>query len=80
MTSITDNGVGDYTVNFTDAMPDANYCPTGIAAASAQLALVWDGSHTKTTTTYRFVTLYPNTLGGGGAALDASNVQVAVFR
>jgi hypothetical protein len=25
VTSITDNGVGDYTVNFTTAMPDANY-------------------------------------------------------
>jgi hypothetical protein len=26
VTSITDNGTGDYTVNFTVAMPDANYC------------------------------------------------------
>lgn len=26
VTSITDNGVGDYTVNFTTAMTDANYC------------------------------------------------------
>jgi hypothetical protein len=25
VSSITDNGVGDYTVNFTTAMPDANY-------------------------------------------------------
>ena len=25
VTSITDNNVGDYTVNFTTAMPDANY-------------------------------------------------------
>lgn len=25
VTSITDNGVGNYTVNFTTAMPDANY-------------------------------------------------------
>lgn len=25
VTSITDNGAGDYTVNFTTAMPDANY-------------------------------------------------------
>jgi hypothetical protein len=25
VTSITDNGVGDYTVNFTTALPDANY-------------------------------------------------------
>lgn len=26
VSSITDNGVGDYTVNFTTAMPDTNYC------------------------------------------------------
>jgi hypothetical protein len=26
VSSITDNGTGDYTVNFTTAMPDANYC------------------------------------------------------
>ena len=26
VTSITDNGVGDYTVNFTNALSDANYC------------------------------------------------------
>jgi len=26
VTSITDNNTGDYTVNFTTAMPDANYC------------------------------------------------------
>lgn len=25
VSSITDNGVGDYTVNFTNAMPDTNY-------------------------------------------------------
>lgn len=29
VTSITDNGVGDYTVNFTTAMPDANYAVSG---------------------------------------------------
>ena len=33
VTSITDNGVGDYTVNFTTAMPDANY--SFIATVSA---------------------------------------------
>lgn len=26
VSSITDNATGDYTVNFTTAMPDANYC------------------------------------------------------
>lgn len=29
VSSITDNGVGDYTVNFTNAMPDANYSVNG---------------------------------------------------
>jgi hypothetical protein len=28
VSSITDNGTGDYTVNFTTAMPDANYAVT----------------------------------------------------
>jgi hypothetical protein len=26
VSSLTDNGVGDYTVNLTTAMPDTNYC------------------------------------------------------
>jgi hypothetical protein len=26
VSSVTDNATGDYTVNFTSAMPDANYC------------------------------------------------------
>ena len=30
VSSITDNGTGDYTVNFTTAMPDANYSVTAI--------------------------------------------------
>jgi hypothetical protein len=29
VSSITDNGVGDYTVNFTTAMPDADYSVSG---------------------------------------------------
>ena len=29
VSSITDNGVGDYTINFTTAMPDANYSFSG---------------------------------------------------
>lgn len=29
VSSITDNGAGDYTVNFATAMPDANYCVVG---------------------------------------------------
>jgi len=34
VTSITDNGQGDYTVNFTVSMPDANYAVAGFAWSS----------------------------------------------
>jgi hypothetical protein len=32
VSSITDNGTGDYTVNFTTAMPDADYTLSGVGA------------------------------------------------
>ena len=32
VSSITDNGTGDYTVNFSNAMPDANYATAAFAA------------------------------------------------
>lgn len=34
VSSITDNGTGDYTVNFTTAMPDANYAMVNGAGAA----------------------------------------------
>jgi hypothetical protein len=37
VSSITDNGTGDYTVNFTTAMPNANYSITGCAGSFASL-------------------------------------------
>jgi hypothetical protein len=38
VSSITDNGTGDYTVNFTTAMPDANYSVAGAGAQASELA------------------------------------------
>ena len=35
VTSITDNGTGDYTVNFTTAMPDANYSAVAMSGSPA---------------------------------------------
>ena len=40
VSSITDNGAGDYTVNFTTAMVDANYCVSmsgGTAGANGRI-------------------------------------------
>ena len=35
VSSITDNGTGDYTVNFTTAMPDVNYAVSGLTGTDA---------------------------------------------
>lgn len=35
VSSVTDNGTGDYTVNFTTAMPDANYTVIGTCSRNA---------------------------------------------
>ena len=38
--SLTDNGTGDYTVNFTIAMPDANYSSPVSALGGIRLAAI----------------------------------------
>jgi hypothetical protein len=42
VSSITDNGTGDYTVNFTTALPDTNY--SAVASTGAISTAVWNGS------------------------------------
>jgi len=66
VSSITDNGTGDYTVNFTTAMPNANYAVSGgyspsyASRYSGGLSLFTvTGSITEnapTTSSFRFVT------------------------
>jgi hypothetical protein len=52
VSSITDNGTGDYTVNFTTAMPDANY----VWAASGNEDT--DSAVPNSTPTYKTITTY----------------------
>lgn len=76
VSSITDNGTGDYTVNFTNAMPDANYSlgnQIGAAATAANLRTF--SSATNTASSVRIVT---QTIGG--SALDYDLVNMQVFR
>ena len=49
VSSITDNGTGDYTVNFTNSMSDGNYSP---AAFTEQI--VFHNGHTRTASAYQF--------------------------
>ena len=62
VSSITDIGVGDYTVNFTNAMPDANYAFAGSAAANyannLTLYIGQDSNDTRSTTQLNFKTIY----------------------
>jgi len=81
VSSITDNGTGDYTVNFTNALPDANYAV--IAAApmgtnGSNMTLLAPSTATRTSSTCR-VTQIP-TGGGTGGNTDTSDVSVSIFR
>jgi hypothetical protein len=38
---VTDNGTGDYTVNFTTAMPDADYSPNITMAPNYSISNAW---------------------------------------
>ncbi|MFN7322991.1 MAG: hypothetical protein ACK5SP_01835 [bacterium] len=44
VSSITDNGTGDYTVNLTSALADTNYCATVSGMYSTNTS--WNGNYT----------------------------------
>lgn len=75
VTNITKNGTGDYTLNFTTALANANYAflvtPTSSTAAT-------NGNAVRTVTTistsaFRFV------ISNGSAIADVDYVNVAIF-
>ena len=78
VSSITDNGTGNYTINFTTAMPDANYAVAASANAAtyaAQSSAVPDYSSFSTSS---LIIKSGNTISG--AVADMSHVTCAVFR
>lgn len=80
VTSITDNGVGDYTVNFTTAMSDTNY--------AVKISGSKDSLYTWLTHPYIYATgnirvrTWANTAGENQAPVlnDTTTVNVAIFR
>lgn len=57
VTSITDNGTGDFTLNFTTAFSDANYTAVGMAKENTNsIVMVLDPSVAPTTTALRVST------------------------
>ena len=77
VSSITDNGVGDYTVNFTTAMPDANYMMAGsISGGTGNGYVDVNSSALYLVGSLRVVSRVANT----GAAQDSTVVCVSIFR
>jgi hypothetical protein len=80
VSSITDNGTGDYTVNFTTAMPDANYA-TLVSGDQQGSGVVnnaigtFETSPAGTTSSVRVISQRSN-----GAETDLLNISVAIFR
>jgi hypothetical protein len=73
VSSVTDNGTGNYTVNFTTPMSDANYCVqvTGTDVTEAGVESAAD----MTTTTVKI-----RTHNSSGSTVDREVVSVTVFR
>lgn len=77
VSSITDNGTGDYTVNFTTAMPDVNYSATGnVGSTNVRSVLCFTNTATYLTTSVRVIATDPQTSLG----VDEAIVTLAAFR
>lgn len=82
VSSITDNGTGDYTVNFTNPMPTANYAAafsvndnTNNAVNVATLYDTSSGGADPTVNAIRFCTVN----SGATGILDVSRISAAIF-
>jgi hypothetical protein len=77
VSSITDNGTGNYTINFTTAMPDTNFAYT---------CSVGNGDHTSSSRTLSFISSTASSLRvlaettSTGANTDEEQINVAIFR
>lgn len=84
VSSVTYNGTGDYTINFTNAMTDANYSTIGStggyngassASSNATFRINSGSGATYSTTAVKVTTGYAD-----GNVVDYATVCVAIFR
>ena len=82
VSSIADNGSGHYTVNFTTALPDTNYCMVSGAShdnntdGATFSVRSFDG--TISTSSIEILTAYANASANG--LLDMRTIGIAIFR
>jgi hypothetical protein len=79
VSSVTRNGTGDYTANFTTAMPNANYCCAGSNingnSTNNYSLIIGNAAGGATTTTCRFGAI----VSSNGSAQDPALVNFMVF-
>jgi hypothetical protein len=77
VSSITDNGTGDYTVNFTTAMPDANYASTVNFGNTANSVLSKIIDATAPTASALRMAAYSS---AAYASIDVAQMHIGIFR
>ena len=89
VSSINQNGTGDFTVNFATAIPDGNYAVCGSAIGDnstiADLALYTGhiqprSTSDTTTSSLRFIVSRNISGGESDTAFDSTMISVAIFR
>jgi hypothetical protein len=81
VSSITDNGTGDYTVNFTTAMPDADYAVSAFSSGgntSDSGGLVISPTDVSTARTASLIRITNRATSGSKS--DQDRISLAVFR
>lgn len=79
VTSVTRNATGDYTVNFTSAMPDANFA--AVISGSDDINNNWNASRCWVENRYQTASsVRINGVSAGGAAVDLACCNVAILR
>ena len=80
VSSITDDGLGQYVINFTTAMPDSNYCTVAMGSResgqSAPRIISYLGGDTKTASAIKL----RNQAASDNTKQDNSLNNVAIFR
>jgi hypothetical protein len=82
VSSITDNGTGDYTINFSTAMADANYAPTFMLGRDGANIDVYSAIHPTvlpTSSALRIRTAFLSQVGAS-TYTDLIRINIAVFR
>jgi hypothetical protein len=77
VSSVTRNGTGNYTVNFTTAMPDLNYATMGSAWYSGVTGGIVAIESVPTSTTSKNVNTFTSF---GGSLANMDHINVAFFR